>query len=173
MENGRKTGTIHPEVRIGHAHLRVADLERATAFYHEVLGFDITFYGPEIGLNAVFLSAGGYHHHIALNTFLSAGGAPPPPGHTGLHHVAILYPNRHELAKAVKQVLEHGYMLDEADDNGVSVAVYLNDPDGNGLELSYDRPREQWTDEQGKPVFQYPKPFDPRELLSELESGNQ
>ena len=164
------TERIHPDVSIGHAHLRVADLERATRFYHDVLGFDITLYGPDIGLDAVFLSAGGYHHHIALNTFMSAGGTPPPPGHTGLHHVAIRYPDRRELAKAIRRVLESGYALDAADDNGVSESVYLDDPDGNGLELYCDRPREQWTDGAGKPIFRPPKSLDPEELLRDLES---
>lgn len=162
--------SIHPEVRIGHAHLRVVDLRRATDFYHEVLGFDITLYGPDTGLDAASLSAGGYHHHIGLNTWDSAGGTPPPPGHTGLYHIAILYPDRRELAKAVKRVLDHGHIFTGGQDDNLSESVYLSDPDGNGLELTYDRPRERWTDEQGKPIFEMPKKLNPEDLLEELGS---
>jgi catechol 2,3-dioxygenase len=158
---------IHPEVRIGHAHLRVADLERATAFYRDVLGFEVM----DMGAEAAFLSAGGYHHHIGLNTWHSAGGTPPPPGHTGLFHIAILYPDRRELAKAVKRVLDHGHDFTFAHQTPAGEAVYLNDPDGNGLELYYDLPREQWpTDEEGRPLFDgdlFGK-LDPKELLEEL-----
>ena len=162
---------VHPEVRIGHVHLQVADLKRATDFYHEVLGFDIAMYGPDkVGVDAAWLSAGGYHHYVALNTFHSAGGTPPPPGHTGHYHFAILYPNRRELAKAVKRVLDHGHALTGTQDSGASESVFLRDPDGNGLEFYYDRPREQWTDEQGKPVFTMPLTFDPEDLLDELDS---
>jgi catechol 2,3-dioxygenase len=160
--------SIHPQVRIGHAHLRVADLERATNFYHEVLGFDVVVYGPEYGVEAAFLSAGGYHHHIGLNTWESADGKPPPPGHTGLYHVAILYPDRRELARAVKRLLDHGHPIDGASDHGVSEAIYLTDPDGNGLELYRDRPRETWTDEEGKPIFKMPTKLDLDDLLAEL-----
>ena len=155
---------VHPEVRIGHVHLRVADLRRATDFYQDVLGFEITMYGPdEVGVDAAWLSAGGYHHYVALNTFHSAGGTPPPAGHTGL------YPNRRELAKAVKRVLDHGHALSGTQDSGASESVFLDDPDGNGIELYYDRPREMWTDEQGKPIFAMPRRFDPESLLDELE----
>ncbi len=161
---------IHPEVRIGHVHLQVSDLKRATDFYHDVLGFEIIMYGPdEVGVDAAWLSAGGYHHYIAVNTFHSAGGTPPPPGHTGLYHFAILYPNRRELAKAVKRVLDHGHTLTGTQDSGASESVFLDDPDGNGIELYYDRPREMWTDEQGKPIFAMPRRFDPESLLDELE----
>ncbi len=161
---------VHPGVRIGHVHLQVADLKRATVFYHDVLGFDITMYGPDhVGVDAAWLSAGGYHHYVALNTFHSAGGTPPPPGHTGLYHFAILYPNRKELAKAVKRVLDHGHALSGTQDSGASESVFLDDPDGNGIELYYDRPREMWTDEQGKPIFAMPRRFDPESLLDELE----
>ena len=132
---------IDPETRIGHVHLRVANLERALAFYKGVLGFQIMgTYGDQM----VFISAGGYHHHIALNTWESLDGSPPPPGHTGLFHVAILYPNRAALADALRRVQKAGITLTGASDHGVSEALYLNDPDGNGVELYCDRPREEW-----------------------------
>jgi len=158
---------LHPDVRIGHVHLRVADLDRATAFYRDVLGFTVTVYGPDFGLQAVFLAAGDYHHHIALNTWVSAGGTPAPAGHTGLHHVAIVYPDRDELARALQCVFDHDYPVDEAEDHGGTVSVYLRDPDGNGIELYYDRPREQWFDAHGHPILKA-EAFDPRELLAEL-----
>ncbi|MBS9715940.1 VOC family protein [Pseudohalocynthiibacter aestuariivivens] len=133
--------TAHPETRIGHVHLKVADLERAIDFYSGVLGFELqTRYGTE----AAFLSAGGYHHHIGLNTWHSAGGTPPPPGHTGLFHTAFLYPNRAELARAVRQVIDAGIKIEGASDHGVSEAVYLSDPDGNGIELYVDRAEKDW-----------------------------
>ena len=128
-------------VRIGHVHLKVADLERSLAFYRDVLGFEIT---QRFGAQAAFLSAGGYHHHLGLNTWESAGGQPPPPGTTGLYHVAILYPTRAELAAAVRQVQKAGIQLEGAADHGVSEAIYLHDPDHNGVELYWDRPQEQW-----------------------------
>lgn len=132
---------VHPETRIGHVHLKVADLDRAVAFYRDVLGFDVTQY---YGKSAAFLSAGGYHHHIGLNVWESSGGTPPPHGHTGLYHVAILYPSRVELARALRRLVEHRVPLAGASDHGVSEAIYLSDPDGNGLELYVDRPPEQW-----------------------------
>jgi catechol 2,3-dioxygenase len=160
---------LHPAVRIGHVHLRVADLDRATAFYRDVLGFDVTVYGRDVGLpGAAFLSAGGYHHHIGLNTWQSEGGTPPPEGHTGLHHFAILYPDRRELASAVERLLEHGYPIGSAEDHGATVSVYLSDPDGNGIELYYDRPRKEWFDTRDNPNIKV-EPFDPRDLL--VESG--
>ncbi len=131
----------HPETRIGHVHLKVADLERAVRFYRDVLGFEVTQY---FGQSAAFLSVGGYHHHIGLNTWESRGGAAPPHGTTGLYHAAILFPSRLELARAVKRVLAAGVSLTGASDHGVSEAVYLQDPDGNGLELYVDRPRSAW-----------------------------
>jgi catechol 2,3-dioxygenase len=132
---------IDPGVDIGHVHLKVADLERALGFYCGVLGFELTMrYGP----SAAFVSAGGYHHHIGLNTWESAGGSPPPPGTTGLYHVAILYPTRAALAGALRRVLTAGIELDGASDHGVSEALYLRDPDGNGVELYWDRPKEKW-----------------------------
>ena len=132
---------IHPGVRIGHVHLKVADLERSLAFYCGVLGFQLTQrYGP----GAAFVSAGGYHHHIGLNTWESRGGKPPPPGTTGLYHVAILYPDRKALADALRRLIEHQIPLDGAADHGVSEALYLSDPDGNGLELYIDRDPAEW-----------------------------
>ena len=157
---------LHPDVRIGHIHLRVADLDRATTFYHDVLGFSVTANGVPYGLPAMFLAAGHYHHHIALNTFLSKGGTPAPFGHTGLHHVAILYPNRDELARAVQRLLDHDYPIDDARDHGATLSVYLQDPDGNGIELYYDLPREAWFDAQGNPVLKN-EPFDLCDLLNE------
>ncbi len=123
---------IHPQARVGHVHLKVADLDRAVGFYHGVLGFELT---QRYGEQAAFLSAGGYHHHIGLNTWESAGGSPPPAGTTGLYHFAILYPTRTALADALRRVLAAGVSLDGASDHGVSEALYLRDPDGNGVEL--------------------------------------
>src|SRR5213593_5143476 len=134
-------GPIHPEVRIGHVHLTVSNLERALKFYRDALGFEVT---QRYGASAAFLSAGGYHHHIALNTWESEGGSPPPPGRTGLYHVAIRYPTRAALADALRRLLAAGIPLDGASDHGVSEALYLRDPDQNGLELYRDRPQEQW-----------------------------
>ena len=131
---------IHPGVDIGHIHLKVADLDRSVGFYQGVLGFDVTQRVP----GAVFLSAGGYHNHIGLNTWESAGGAAPPPGSTGLYHLAIPYPSRSALADARARLGEHGIARDGASDHGVSEALYLRDPDGNGIELYWDRPRDQW-----------------------------
>ena len=127
--------------RIGHVHLKVADLDRSIAFYRDVLGFEVTQrYGPQ----AAFLSAGGYHHHIGLNTWESAGATPPPPGHTGLYHTAFLYPDRKSLAQVLTRVLQAGVPLDGAADHGVSEALYLRDPDDNGVELYRDRPQAEW-----------------------------
>jgi catechol 2,3-dioxygenase len=133
--------TIDPGTRIGHVHLKVADLERALAFYRDVLGFEVT---QRYGNEAVFLSAGGYHHHIALNTWESRGGSPPPRGTTGLYHVAIVYPTRAALADALRRLGAAGIPLEGASDHGVSEALYLRDPDGNGVELYWDRPADQW-----------------------------
>ena len=132
---------IDPGVRIGHIHLKVADLERSLLFYHGVLGFDIT---QRIGDSWAFLSAGGYHHHLALNTQESLGGLPPPPGATGLYHLAIVYPTRAALADALRRLMAAGIPLDGASDHGVTEALYLQDPDDNGVELYRDRPREDW-----------------------------
>ena len=141
-EDQRATArAVDARVRIGHVHLKVADLERAIAFYHDVLGFELT---QRYGRQAAFLSAGGYHHHIGLNTWESQGGSPPPRHSTGLYHVAILYPTRAELADALRRLAAAAIPLEGASDHGVSEALYLRDPDGNGVELYWDRPPEQW-----------------------------
>lgn len=133
--------TLPAATRIGHVHLRVADLDRSIAFYGGILGFDVQQrYGPQ----AAFLSAGGYHHHIGLNTWESAGGTPPPAGHTGLYHTAFLFPDRKSLAQVLKRLVDAGWPLTGASDHGVSEAVYLDDPDGNGVELYRDRPQADW-----------------------------
>jgi catechol 2,3-dioxygenase len=133
--------TIHPQTRIGHIHLTVADLQRALVFYRDLLGFTVTMWA---GDSAVFLSAGGYHHHIGLNTWAGKGASPPPAGCTGLYHFAILYPTRHELATVLKRLLDAHYPLQGTSDHGVSEAIYVADPDGNGVELTVDRPPETW-----------------------------
>jgi catechol 2,3-dioxygenase len=132
---------VAPGTRIGHVHLKVADLDRALAFYSGLLGFELQ---QKYGAQAAFVSAGGYHHHIGLNTWESRGGTPPPPGHTGLFHTAILYPTRRDLADALRRLIAAGIQLDGASDHGVSEALYLRDPDGNGVELYWDRPEEEW-----------------------------
>ena len=153
---------VDPRVRIGHVHLKVADLERALAFYRDVLGFQVT---QHMGRRAVFLSAGGYHHHIGLNTWESAGGKPPPPGTTGLYHIAILYPTRALLGDALKRLVDAGIALDGAADHGVSEALYLRDPDGNGVELYRDRPESEWPrDAQGN-LAMVTEPLDLNDLL--------
>jgi catechol 2,3-dioxygenase len=149
---------------IGHVHLKVSDLERALAFYRGVLGFElVTRYGSQ----AAFVSAGGYHHHIGLNTWESEGGTPPAPGHTGLYHLAIRYPTRTALATAVHRVLDAGIRLQGASDHGVSEAVYLADPDGNGLELYWDRPRAQWPRTPDGAIAMGTDPLDLRGLLQQ------
>ena len=155
---------LHSEVRIGHVHLKVADLERSLGFYRDVLGFEVT---QRYGAQAAFLSAGGYHHHIGLNTWESAGGQPPPPGTTGLYHVAILYPTRAELADAVRRVIRAGISLEGASDHGVSEAIYLRDPDGNGVELYWDKPKEQWPHSADGGLAMYTHPLDLDALLRE------
>ena len=132
---------IDPATRIGHVHLKVADIERALAFYCGVLGFQLQ---QRFGASAAFISAGGYHHHIGLNTWESLGGAPPPPRATGLYHLAILYPSRAALAHALRRLVNAGIPLDGASDHGVSEALYLRDPDQNGVELYWDRPEAEW-----------------------------
>lgn len=158
--------TIHPEARIGHVHLKVADLERALAFYCGVLGFTLM---QRYGRGAAFVSAGGYHHHIGLNTWESRGGGPPAPGTTGLYHVAILLPDRASLATVVRRVLAAGLPLEGASDHGVSEAVYLRDPDGNGLELYRDRPAGEWPREADGTLAMVTRPLDLDRLLAEAE----
>tara|TARA_R110000765_G_scaffold74388_1_gene145882 strand:- start:1645 stop:2145 length:501 start_codon:yes stop_codon:yes gene_type:complete len=138
---------IMAHASVGHVHLKVADLERAITFYRDILGFDLN---QKFGTQAAFLGAGGYHHHIGLNTWESAGATPPPNGHTGLYHSAFLYPDRAALATVLKRILEAGIPLDGAADHGVSEAIYLRDPDGNGVEIYRDRPEHDWPrDNQG------------------------
>ena len=156
---------IDAGVRIGHVHLKVADLDRALAFYHGVLGFEITYARP----GAVFLSAGGYHHHLALNVWESKGGAPPAPGSTGLYHTAILYPTRKLLADALSRLVVARIPLDGASDHGVSEALYLRDPDDNGVELYWDRPKEMWPQKEDGSLRMYTNPLDLHDLLAELD----
>ena len=153
---------IHSETRIGHVHLRVANLERAIAFYNGVLGFEVT---ARIGNSAAFLSAGGYHHHIGLNTWESLGGSSPPLGTTGLYHLAILYPTRHELGDALKRLIAAKIPLDGTADHGVSEALYLHDPDGNGVELYWDRPRDEWPKDADGNLTMYTRALDLSKLL--------
>jgi catechol 2,3-dioxygenase len=160
--------TIHPEARIGHVHLKVADLDRALAFWHGVLGLEVM---QRMGDQAAFLSAGGYHHHIALNTWESAGGPPPPRGTTGLYHVALVYPDRQALAAALLRVIQAGIELEGASDHGVSEAIYLPDPDGNGIELYADRPRDAWPPPSGpdERVGMFTRALDVHDLLATIE----
>jgi catechol 2,3-dioxygenase len=158
------TKPIHPDVRIGHVHLKVADLERALGFYRDVLGFEVT---ARIGRSAAFLSAGGYHHHIGLNTWESLGGSPPPRGSTGLYHTAILYPTRAGLADALRRLIKAGIPLDGASDHGVSEALYLRDPDENGVELYWDRPPEKWPRTPAGELAMTTDPLDVEDLLRE------
>ena len=155
---------IDPRVGVGHVHLKVADLDRAVAFYRDVLGFEETM---RYGAQAAFLSAGGYHHHIGLNTWESAGGPPPPPGTTGLYHVAFLYPDRATLGDALRRLVEAGWPLDGASDHGVSEALYLRDPDGNGVELYRDRPEAEWPRTPSGDLAMTTRALDLRALLAE------
>jgi len=162
MSHDNPHRTLDPQVRIGHVHLKVADLDRALGFYRDVLGLEVT---QRFGKQAAFLSAGGYHHHIGLNTWESEGGSPPPEGSTGLYHVAILYPNRRELADALRRVLAAGIPIDGASDHGVSEAIYLRDPDENGVELYWDRPREEWPRGKDGSLAMFTHPLDLNALL--------
>src|SRR5881227_2318631 len=162
MTTGEPSRPIDPQVRIGHVHLKVADLERALRFYCGVLGFELT---QRYGTKAAFVSAGGYHHHIGLNTWESRGGAPPPPGTTGLYHFAIRYPDRAALGRALRRVLDSGVRLDGASDHGVSEALYLRDPDGNGIELYRDRPEDEWPRTPEGLLAMDTRPLDLRALL--------
>lgn len=158
------TNPVHPETRIGHVHLKVADLDRAIAFYSGVLGFELQ---QKYGTQAAFLSAGDYHHHIGLNTWESRKGTPPPPGHTGLYHTAFLYPDRASLGDALRRVVQAGIPLEGAADHGVSEAIYLRDPDGNGVELYRDRAPEDWPRNANGDLEMSNAPLDLQKLLDE------
>ena len=163
-----QTNPINPGVRIGHIHLKVSDLERSLRFYCGVLGFELT---QRMGDSAAFVSAGGYHHHIGLNTWESLGGHPPPHGTTGLFHLAILYPDRPSLADALRRVRAAGLSLDGASDHGVSEALYLHDPDHNGVELYWDRPKEAWPRAADGSLHMYTKHLDLDALLATLKTN--
>ena len=156
---------VEPRVHVGHVHLKVADLERALGFYCGVLGFEVT---QRFGPGAAFLSAGGYHHHLAVNTWESLGGSPPPVGTTGLYHTAIVYPTRAALAQGLRRVLAAGIALDGAADHGVSESIYLRDPDENGVELYCDQPKELWPRTADGKLAMYTRPLDLHKLLSEI-----
>ena len=161
-----KDYTVPEKTRIGHVHLKVADLDRAMKFYCDLLGFElITTYGED----AAFISAGGYHHHIGLNTWYSKGAPPAPVRSAGLFHTAILYPTRKDLATILKRLVEAGYRLDGASDHGVSEALYLSDPDKNGVELYWDKPREVWPKKANGSIDMYTRPLDLQNLLEELD----
>jgi catechol 2,3-dioxygenase len=155
---------IDPGVGIGHVHLKVADIDRSLGFYRDVLGFEVKARMP----GAAFLAAGDYHHHIGMNTWESEGGSPPPPGTTGLFHTAIRYPTRRALAGALKQLVDAGWQLTGASDHGVSEALYTQDPDQNGVELYWDRPREEWPDDGQGGIRMFTAPLDLQGLLGEL-----
>ena len=167
MADPSPAGPIDPGVDIGHVHLKVADIERALDFYCGVLGFELQ---SRWGDQAAFISAGGYHHHIGLNTWESGGGPPPPRGSTGLYHLAIRYPTRRALADALSRLGRAGVPLSGASDHGVSEALYLDDPDGNGVELYWDRPKEKWPRSPEGEVEMFTEPLDLRDLLGELEA---
>ncbi len=156
----------HPETQVGHIHLTVADLDRAMAFYCDMLGFEVS---ARYGDSAVFLSAGGYHHHIGLNTWAGRGASPAPQGHTGMYHVAFLYPSRLELAKVLKHLIDNNYPIDGTADHGVSEAIYLRDPDNNGVEIYADRPKSEWKVTNDGMVEMVTEPLDINDLLKELE----
>jgi len=160
-------GIIHPRTHIGHVHLKVSDLDRAVKFYRDALGFEVQQY---YGRSAAFLSAGGYHHHIGLNTWESRGGPPPPHGTTGLYHFAILYPSRRELARALKRLIDFGARIDGAADHGVSEAIYLRDPDGNGIEIYADRDPADWPREPSGELRMVTEPLDFDSLMTELDA---
>ena len=164
MKENPTSHPIDPRVAIGHVHLKVVDLVRALAFYCGVLGFELQ---QRFGSQAAFISAGGYHHHIGLNTWESAGGSPPPPRCTGLYHLAILYPTRAQLADALKRLLDAGIELEGASDHGVSEALYLRDPDGNGVELYWDRPKEEWPRVSDGSLAMFTRALDLDALLKE------
>ena len=158
----------HPHPSVGHVHLRVADLDRAISFYRDILGFEVT---QRYGSQAAFLGAGGYHHHIGLNTWESRGATPPPPGHTGLYHAAFLYPDRASLGTVLHRILEAGIKLDGAADHGVSEAIYLRDPDQNGVEIYRDRAPEDWPRDDKGGLKMVNAPLDLQALLAEAEDA--
>jgi catechol 2,3-dioxygenase len=163
----RARHVVNPETRIGHVHLKVGNIERSLGFYRDILGFEITqWYGED----AVFLSAGGYHHHIGLNTWAGRNVPPAPRNTAGLFHLAILYPERKDLAQALRWLLEAAYPIDGASDHGVSEAIYLRDPDGNGVELAADRPEEEWPRDKDGNLAMVTRPLDVEALLAELDS---
>ena len=164
-----QTSALHPAVRIGHVHLKVADLERALGFYCGVLGFTLM---QRYGTQAAFISAGGYHHHIGLNTWESRGGPAPAAGTTGLYHTAILYPDRATLADALRRLVAAGIALDGAADHGVSEAIYLRDPDQNGVELYRDRPESEWPRDTRGELSMFTRPLDLEALLREAPAPN-
>ena len=155
---------IDPGTDVGHVHLKVADLDRALGFYRDILGFELM---QRMGDQAAFLSAGGYHHHIGLNTWESLGGPPPPPGTAGLYHLAVRFPTRAALARTLRRVLDAGIRIDGASDHGVSEAIYLRDPDANGVELYWDRPKEAWPRQPDGGLAMVTAPLDLRGLLAE------
>src|SRR5215475_2820519 len=148
-----KTESVHPAVRVGHVHLLGADLDRAIAFYCDALGFNLVVDGREAGIDAAFLAAGDYHHHIALNACERARRTPPARGQTALYGAAFLYPDRRELGRAIQRLLDAGFSIDDAIDHGANISAYVTDPDGNGIELYYDRPRAEWFDIDGRPIL--------------------
>jgi catechol 2,3-dioxygenase len=154
-------------VRIGHINLRVADLDRAISFYCDALGLSVIYYAPSVGIPTVFLAFSDYHHHVALTRFYNAGGSPKHSRHSGLNHFAIVYPDELSLAKAVARLLDHGGLIDDARDHGGMLSVYLRDPDGNGIELYYDRPQTRWFDSTGELVMKS-EPFDVRNWLKDF-----
>jgi len=161
-----KQYSVPEQTRIGHIHLKVFDLQRSLDFYCGLLGFEIT---TTYGDGAAFISAGGYHHHIGLNTWRSKGGSPPPKNSTGLFHTAILYPTRKDLAAILQRLIDKNYPLNGAADHGVSEALYLDDPDDNGVELYWDRPKDQWPYREDGSLNMYTHPLDTEDLLSELD----
>ena len=166
MNNSNQNYTVPAQTRIGHVHLKVSDLDKSLAFYVGLLGFEVSLmYGDQ----AAFISAGGYHHHIGLNTWQSLGAPPAPAYGVGLYHTAIVFPTRKDLAFILKRLRDHGYPLTGASDHGVSEALYLNDPDGNGVELYWDRPRELWPENEDGTMVMYTRPLSMEGLLAELK----
>jgi catechol 2,3-dioxygenase len=163
-DSGKPFTPVDPGVRIGHVHLKVADIDRALAFYCDVLGFEVT---QRLGSQAAFIAAGDYHHHIGLNTWESRGGRPPQPGTTGLYHLAILYPTRAALADALRRLMAAKIPLEGASDHGVSEALYLRDPDDNGVELYWDRPQDEWPRSQDGELAMYTRRLDLDDLLEQ------